>query len=408
METTPVTYNTATNVPVSELNTRIKKLQQRLVQGGVEGALILQNTDLYYFAGTIQQGHLYIPGDGDPILLVKKSLHRAMAESGIPNIVPMESLRQLPDLMKDADGVVPQILGMELDVLPVNHYLKYKALFDAANIVDISHDIRTIRAVKSAFEIDMIRQASRLADQVAACLKDELIEGIAEVALAGKMEAIARQLGHQGMIRMRLWGSEMFYGHLLSGASAAVPSYLASPTGGEALSPAFSQGAGFNKIRRHEPVLFDYVFAYRGYLADHTRIFAIGKLSDELVQAHQVMLDLQAALSECMVPGAVTGDIYETALAFADKAGYADYFMGAEAERIRFVGHGIGLELDEYPFLAKGQQLELQEGMVIALEPKLVIPGKGVVGVENTHRVGEKGLERLTNYPDEITIVTPD
>ena len=405
METTPVAYNTATNVPVSELNTRIKKLQQRLVQGGVEGALILQNTDLYYFAGTIQQGHLYIPANGDPILLVKKSLHRAMAESGIPNIVPMESLRQLPDLMKDANGVIPQILGMELDVLPVNLYLKYKSLFDRANIVDISHDIRTVRAVKSAFEINMIRQASKLADQVAACLKSELTEGISEVALAGKMEAIARQLGHQGMIRMRLWGSEMFYGHLMSGASASVPSYLASPTGGEALSPAFSQGAGFNKIQRHEPVLFDYVFAYRGYLADHTRIFSIGNVSDELLHAHQAMLDLQAALSECMVPGAVTGDIYEMALEFADKAGYADYFMGAEAERIRFVGHGIGLELDEYPFLAKGQRLELQKGMVIALEPKLVIPGKGVVGVENTHLVGEKGLERLTNYPDEITSV---
>jgi Xaa-Pro aminopeptidase len=77
--------------------------------------------------------------------------------------------------------------------------------------------------------------------------------------------------------------------------------------------------------------------------------------------------------------------------------------MGAEKERIRFVGHGIGLELDEYPFLAQGQRLKLQKNMVIALEPKLVFPGKGVVGIENTHVVRENGLERLTNYQDEIT-----
>jgi len=79
--------------------------------------------------------------------------------------------------------------------------------------------------------------------------------------------------------------------------------------------------------------------------------------------------------------------------------------MGAEAQRIRFIGHGAGLELDEYPFLAKGQQIRLQENMVIALEPKLVFPGKGVVGVENTHVVTQSGLRALTTYPEKIEIL---
>jgi Xaa-Pro aminopeptidase len=317
----------------------------------------------------------------------------------------MQSLSQLPALLRENGFSMPETLGMELDVLPVNYYLNYKRLFDQSGIVDISHHIRMVRAVKSPFEIDRISQAAKLADQVAACLKDELKEGISEVQLAGRMEAIARRLGHQGMIRMRLWGSEMFYGHLMSGASAAVPSSLASPTGGEALSPAFSQGPGFKKIQRHEPVLFDYVFAYKGYLADHTRIFSIGDLPDELFRAHQAMLDLQDTLSKQAVPGAVAGDIYETAMACVHEAGYDDFFMGAEKERIRFVGHGVGLELDEYPFLAKGQTLKLQEGMVVALEPKLVMPDQGVVGIENTHIVTATGLKRLTHYQDEITIV---
>jgi Xaa-Pro aminopeptidase len=76
--------------------------------------------------------------------------------------------------------------------------------------------------------------------------------------------------------------------------------------------------------------------------------------------------------------------------------------MGAAKRRISFVGHGIGLELDEYPFLARGQNLILQPGMIIALEPKVVFPEKGVVGIENTHLVTENGLEQLAAFRQEI------
>jgi Xaa-Pro aminopeptidase len=69
------------------------------------------------------------------------------------------------------------------------------------------------------------------------------------------------------------------------------------------------------------------------------------------------------------------------------------------------VGHGVGVELDEYPFLAAGQELELQESMTLALEPKLIFPEKGVVGVENTHVVTPNGLEQLGQFQDEIVIV---
>jgi Xaa-Pro aminopeptidase len=80
--------------------------------------------------------------------------------------------------------------------------------------------------------------------------------------------------------------------------------------------------------------------------------------------------------------------------------------MGAAGrERIRFVGHGIGLEVDEFPFLAFGQELQLQAGMTIALEPKLIFPGKGVVGIENTHVVTEEGLEQLGSFQEEIIII---
>ena len=198
-----------------------------------------------------------------------------------------------------------------------------------------------------------------------------------ELELAGQVEAYARKLGHQGIVRMRMWGGELFYGHLMAGPSAAVPSYMASPTGGSAVNPAVAQGAGFSPLKQNEPILLDYVFALNGYISDHTRIFAIKGLPDDLLAAHAAMIELQGMLKEAAKPGTRCGYLYDMAMELAAGRGYRDNFMGSGERRIRFIGHGVGLELDEFPVIAKGQQMKLETGMVVALEPKLIFSGKG-------------------------------
>lgn len=398
-------FKTDTNTPAEEIRRRLQNLQNRMAEQTIDGALILQTSDLFYFSGTIQQSHLYVPVDGSPLLLTRKSFERAQAESPILDILPLKSLAQIGSKICRQGLPTPATLGMELDVLPVNMFRMYDGLFGKAEIVDISPAIRDLRAVKSPHEISLVRAAAQRSDQVAAHVGDVIQVGQTELELAGLVEAYARKLGHQGIVRMRMWGSEMFYGHLLAGASGAVPSFLASPTGGRAASPAVAQGAGFTRVSMHQPILVDYTFAYNGYVSDHTRIFSLGSLPDELMKAHDAMLAIQAAVKQTARPGMPAGEIYEMCVAQAADAGYAEYFMGYGDQRIRFVGHGVGLELDEYPILAKGQTMPLKAGMTIALEPKVIFPGKGVVGIENTHIVTEHGLEQLGQYRDEVTIL---
>jgi len=393
------------STPKTEIDDRIEKLQRHLLRDGIDGALILQNTDLFYFSGTIQQSHLYIPTQGPPLLMVRKSLQRATAESPLSTILPLNSPKQLIALIRENGLKPPTVMGMELDVLPTNIYFSYKRLFPEVDIRDISIPIRLVRSVKSAYELNLIRQAAAFSDQVAETLPNLLRTGMTEIELAGMVEAQARRLGHQGIVRMRLWGAEMFYGHLMAGPAAAVPSFLASPTGGASVSAAVAQGPSFRKIRRNEPILFDYVFAWKGYISDHTRIYSIGRPPQRLVEAHAHMLDLQEQIKAMATPGAVAGDLYTAAIEIAARKGVGEHFMGAGPDRIRFIGHGVGLELDEFPFLADGQKTELKEGMVIALEPKLIFPGKGVVGIENTHVVTPKGLEQLTHAEQQIVSV---
>ena len=398
-------FNTAANTPDSEIQTRIQRLQLEMAANGLDGVLLLQVSDLFYFSGTAQQAHLYIPVDEDPILMVKKSIPRARAESPLESIIALDRPAQLPDILKAHNCPAPRVLGMELDVLPVNLYQRYNSLWPHVSIQDCSPIIRQLRAVKSPYEIDMIRQAAALADRMAGFAGTVIKEGVPEIETAGLLEAEARRQGHQGMVRMRLWGSEMFYGHFMSGWSAAVPGSLASPTGGAAMSPAFGQGPGSKKIERNEPILFDYVFARKGYLADHTRIYCLGKLPEDLVAGHEAMLELQTLIAREALPGKRAGDIYDLALDFVKSKGHAARFMGADDGRVTFIAHGIGLELDEFPFIAAGQKMKLREGMVIAMEPKLIFPGQGVVGIENTHLVTKNGLERLTLFEDGIVTI---
>jgi len=397
-----------TRVSTGEINKRIVRLQDGMQERGVDGALIIQKTDLFYFANTSQQAYLYVPSAGECLLMVFKDFERAKVESPLEEIISLGSVKEIPRLISSYGYVFPKTLGMELDVLPVNLYFTYSKIFKQSNIVDISTEIRLIRAVKSAFEIEKIRRAAYLSDKVASRVSELLKPGKTEIQMAGEVESYARSMGHQGIVRMRLWGCELFYGHLLSGAAAAVPSYLASPTGGEGVSNFVGQGAGYKKITIDEPILVDYVFALEGYLSDHTRIFALGSLPSDLMKAHQAMLEIQNETVKQAKPGVVTGELYEMMVSMAYERGYGDYFMGAGERRIRFTGHGIGLELDEFPFIAKGQKVELKAGMVIALEPKAVFPGRGVVGIENTHLVTETGLEPLTKISDEITLLPID
>ena len=391
-------------VPAAELAARIAGLQAGLAALDLDAALLQQNADLYYFAGTVQQSSLYVPAEGEATLFVRKVPERARLESALGQIVALASPKDLPALVGGRYGRLPARLGLELDVLPVTHFRRLEKLFPEAALEDVGRTIVRQRAVKSAWEIERIAAAAAVADEVGRLIPGLLAEGLTEVAFAGRVEAEARRLGHEGYIRMRGFNQEMFYGQLLTGVSGCVPSYLDTPLAGTGLSPAVAQGASFRRIGRGEPVVFDFVPVRDGYMADFTRMYALGPVDAGLLRVHDAALRVQEAATAAARPGATCRAVWEAALAAAADAGLAGNFMGHGAGQVPYVGHGIGIELDELPVLT-GSDLELEAGMVFALEPKFVLPGVGAVGIENTWVVTGGGVERLTHAPDVFTIV---
>lgn len=386
--------------PAEELTRRITALQKLLRQKGVDGAIIMDNADMFYFAGTAQRAHLFIPAEGRPLLMVKKSFTRARGESALEDIIPLANVKDLTKMLNEYGYDNITTLGLELDVLPAALYLLFQKLFKGAQIVDISGLIRSVRMVKSVYELEVLRDAAQLNYTLFSRVKDYLKEGITELELAGQLEMVYRLAGHSGTVKMRGFDQEVYYGHILSGTNAAIPSCMESPTGGLGVSISFPQGAGYKKIARNEPVMIDYVGVIDGYMADQTRIFCIGQLPDKLVHAHETAILIQEAVKQMAVPGAFCEDIYWHAIKMATESGYGEHFMGY-SEPVSFIGHGIGIELNEWPVLAPGFKTPLEKNMVIALEPKFIFP-EGVVGIENTFVVGEKGLETLTLFDENI------
>jgi Xaa-Pro dipeptidase len=394
----------ATLAPAAELSRRVAGLQSSLVHLGLDAALLRQNADLYYYAGTIQQSFLYVPAEGEATLFVRKVPERARLESALGSIEALASPKDLPRAVAERYGALPARVGLELDVLPVTQFRRLQTLFPEAAFEDVGRAIVRQRAVKSAWEVERIRASASVADEVSRLIPGLLEEGLTEVEFAGRVEAEGRRLGHEGYVRMRAFNQEMFYGQLLTGVSGCVPSYLDTPLAGTGLSASVAQGPSFRRIGRGEPVVFDFVPVRDGYLADFTRVYSIGRMADDLLRACEAALQVQEAATSAAGPGVPCRVVWEAALAAAARAGLAASFMGFGDGQVPYVGHGIGIELDELPVLT-GSSLELEPGMVFALEPKFVLPGDGAVGVENTWLVTADGVERLTLAPDDVTVV---
>ncbi len=99
-------FSSKLNTPKPELDLRIKKFQDYLRKTNIDAALILQHIDLFYFAGTIQKANLYVPAQGNPLLMVHKSMERAKAESAVDRILDLDSPKKIPDILK-ANGYAP-------------------------------------------------------------------------------------------------------------------------------------------------------------------------------------------------------------------------------------------------------------------------------------------------------------
>jgi Xaa-Pro dipeptidase len=394
-----------THTPREEIQSRIARFQKSLQDSDIAGALISQNVDLFYFAGTIQRCFLFIPAKGEAVLAVHGNLERAQEESSLSQVVPLKKSQQLAQALSGFNHSIRGRIGLEMDVLPARYYLALRREHAEADFLDVSELVRKVRMIKSEYEISQIRKACQVLNQVMLAAQRSIRPGMTELEVDALLVGLARRLGHQGLLRMRGYNQEMFSAHVFCGKTATLSPTMNVPLGGLGTTPAIAQGASFNVITENEPLIIDFGVGINGYVTDMTRTFVIGKLSQKLQEAYSVAKEIRDFVEQWVTPGRSWSQLYGEIIELVRQKGYQDYFMGYKGHQVAFVGHGIGLEIDEYPVIAPGFHEEFKENMVFALEPKLVFPDVGAVGVEDDYVVTKAGMERLTTYNDQVLTI---
>jgi Xaa-Pro dipeptidase len=385
----------------AELEPRLVRLRAGLAAAGLDAALLVSSAVVYHLSGTAQNAQLVVPVEGEPLLLVRRDLGRARAESALGRVEPLTSLRELEPALRALGAGPGSAIGLELDVLPAASYLRYRSLLPEHRLADAMPAVWAARAPKSEWELARVEEACAQGAAAIEALPALVQVGLAEADLLSELAFVMRRHGHEGTVRFRGLNSEFWFGQVLAGADAAIPGPADTPLSGPGLSPSQGRGPSRRPLAAGDAVVVDVTGLAGGYVSDQTRTVFLGEPDRRLVAAYDACRAILAACEAELRPGVLASAVYERGLEVATEAGLAEHYMGYGAERVRFVGHAIGLELNEAPALARGVELPLVEGAVLAVEPKLVFPGLGAVGIENSYVVRADGPERLTLPDDE-------
>ena len=387
-----------TKVPVSELTDRMKHFRARMdaENPNWELAALFGRVNQYYFTGTMQDGVLLIPRDGEPVFCVRRSFERAGDESLFPNLRPIKSFR-------DAVSAVPAaaaraVIHLETEVVPLALLQRFRKHFPCKEVASLDAQVARVRSVKSPYELAIMERCGAIhrrimEDRVPAMLR----EGMSEAELACDLYSLLVREGHQGTVRFGMFNVDIAVAQLGFGENSIYPTSFDGPGGCVGIGPAAPVlGSRDRKLQKGDLVFVDVGCAVDGYHTDKTMVYMFGRpLPDEVMAIHRRCVEIEHRLASQLKPGAIPSELYSRTLESLDPE-FLKNFMGFGNRRANFLGHGVGLQIDEPPVLAEGFDEPLAAGMVLALEPKKGVPGVGMVGSENTYLVTPEGSRSLT------------
>ena len=382
-------------VPASELEARLERFRRAMdaAHPGWEMAAVNHKVAMYYFTGTIQEGVLLIRPQ-DAVFWVRRSFERACNESHFSDIRPMHSFREAAAFY----GSAPKVMYVETKKATLDWERMLHKYFAFEELGSFDSVLQDLRMVKSEYELKQMEQSGAIHETVLDIVAPKLIHGgISEAQLAIALYSEMVQRGSHGTARFNQALGEEAVGIASFGKSGLVRTGFDGPGGTDGTCIAVqSIGNAFRKLQPGRLVYLDIPCGFDGYHTDKTVVYYYGDLakdeqSKHLIEAQQRCLELEQEVVRLMVPGEPIENLYLRTMVKFDNI-YGDAFMNGG----KFLGHSIGLVMDEAPAIAKGFKQPLQPGMTFAVEPKIALPGLGMVGTENTYVVTENGARSLT------------
>jgi Xaa-Pro dipeptidase len=370
-----------------------------------ELAAFFGRVNQYYFTGTMQDGVLLVPRDGEAVFWVRRSFERAGDESLFPDIRPMKSFRDAASAGAGGCGAAGHSPRNRTGSARAGPAIPKTFPLQRGGVAGCA--IARVRAVKSPYELAIMERCGAMhrrvmEENVPAMLR----EGMSEAEFACELYSLLVREGHQGTVRFGMFNVDIAVAQLGFGENSIYPTSFDGPGGCVGIGPAAPVlGSRDRKLRKGDLVFVDVGCAMDGYHTDKTMVYMFGRpLPDEVMAIHRRCVELERRLASMLKPGAIPSEIYARTMESLDPE-FLKNFMGFGNRRANFLGHGVGLQIDEPPVLAEGFDEPLAGGMVLALEPKKGVPGVGMVGSENTYLVTPEGGRSITgNHPGLLLV----
>jgi len=382
---------------IEEARRRTEEFQRRMDEHGVELVLLTDESSIAYFAGF--WGYLGVEF-GRPTFLVLKPdspptvITPLMESEMVDGMTWVEDVRPWTDegderwdrVLARALGDAPATLHVERPVLPglVRDVLDDR--FGDTALADVSPLLAAQRTVKSAAEVETMKQAGRIGSAMMDAARARLGEGVREyeVALA-VLDAGTRAAA--GFLTAAGWEAYV---------SPVIHNLQIMQSGRD--TAMVHRRASTKRLERGDPVYFCFcnLLEFKHYRLGFDRMFHVGEAGAEATRALEAAIEAQRAALAAIRPGVEASEVAAAANEAYRSRGFEPGYR---------TGRSIGMAYLESPELKTGDDTPLEPGMTFAVDGGVTVPGRLGGRIGDSIVVTPDGFEFITDYPRELMIV---
>lgn len=357
---------------------RIEKIRDRIIQDKLAGVILFPSPNQYYATGfrTSPGERLLltiIPAKGEPFFIAPKLYEgQVKAESFIEDVICWKDEENPYEILRgemEKRGLCAGKFAVD-DTMWSQQLLSIMNVLPQIWFVPLEKIMSGLRLKKTEEEIEKIRKASKIVDDVVLDLKEYIKPGMTEIEIAAFMEYQMRKRGSEGPSFETIVGS---------GPNSALPHY----------------NPGERKIGKGEFVVLDFGATFGGYCSDNTRTMCIGEPTEKMLEVYEIVRKAQEIGVKTVKPGLRAYEVDRAVRKHIEDSGYGEYYTHR-------TGHGLGLQVHEEPYISGIGETILEEGMVFSIEPGIYIEGEFGVRIEDIVVVTKDGCERFNNSPREV------
>lgn len=343
-----------------------KKVQEILQKLEIDAVLISNGNNMFYVSGfSGETGYVYVSAKRHAIITDFRYTIQAEMEAEGYEVITIGSggyEEAINDILREEQT---KRLGFEAEDMLYATYHKLKKNLIVDELVPMGDEITRLRRIKTPQELEYIKKAEAIGDQVFSEMLDFIKPGMTELEIAARIEYLLKVYGGQ---------KSSFPAIVASGINSSMPH--AVPTD--------------KKIEKGDFLTMDFGCVYNGYCSDMTRTIVIGKASEKQKEVYNTVLKAQLAALDFIKAGLTGKEVDKVARDIIYNAGYEGCFGHG-------LGHSVGLFIHESPRLSPAEDEVLLAGMTETVEPGIYIKGFGGVRIEDLVVVTETGCENFTH-----------